>query len=197
MRMTSRILTVAAALALAGSVGGMVLAQSAPAAGQGPVASFVASVAQNLGVTPTRLDTAIQAAELARVNTLSQSHKMSAARAKALTALIDKNPLAALSVGLNQRPLMAAQMRRVEMKAAIGYLGLTGAVVHKDHAAGQSLAAIATAQGKTAAGLVQAMLVPLQTRLAKAVAAGHLSATQEQTMLSHAQTMLNTWVAKA
>lgn len=197
MRTTSRILTFAAALALAGSVGGMVLAQSAPPAGQGPVASFVAAVAQNLGVTPARMDTAIQAAELAQVNALSQSHKMSAARAKALTALIDKNPLAALTVGLNQRPLMAAQLRRAEMKAAVTYIGLTGAAVRKDHSAGQSLAAIATAQGKTAAGLVQAMLVPLQTRLAKAVAAGHLTTTQEQAMLSHTQTMLDTWVAKA
>ena len=55
------------------------------------------------------------------------------------------------------------------------YLGLTREQVRAELKAGKSLAQIAAAQGKTAAGLVAAMLAPVKERLAKAVAAKRLT----------------------
>jgi polyhydroxyalkanoate synthesis regulator phasin len=64
------------------------------------------------------------------------------------------------------------------------YLGITKDELRTELRSGKSLAQIATAHGKTADGLVQAMLDAVQKRLDAAVKAGKMSATQEQAFLS-------------
>ena len=69
------------------------------------------------------------------------------------------------------------------LTAASTYLGLTEAQIRTQLQAGKTLADIATAQGKTAAGLVDALVTAETAQLDQAVKAGHLTAAQEQTIL--------------
>jgi hypothetical protein len=75
----------------------------------------------------------------------------------------------------------------VLLKAAVQYIGISRAELVKDARAGQTLAQIATAHGKTADGLQAAMLAALKTKLDAAVSAGKLTAAQEQTKLARAE----------
>lgn len=81
--------------------------------------------------------------------------------------------------------------------AATSYLGVDRPTLVADLEAGQSLAQIATAHGKTAAGLVTALLAPAKLKLDAAVAGGRLTAAKETTILTRLQTALTTLVNKA
>jgi len=67
--------------------------------------------------------------------------------------------------------------------AVASYLGLTRAELRTQLRSGKSLAQIAVAQGKTVAGLKAVILAEARARLDRAVTAGWLTATQEQTLL--------------
>jgi hypothetical protein len=71
--------------------------------------------------------------------------------------------------------------------AIAAYLGLTSDQVQTDLKDGQTLAQIATAQGKTASGLEDAIVADAKTRLDAAVTAGTLTVAQETTMLADIQ----------
>jgi hypothetical protein len=70
------------------------------------------------------------------------------------------------------------------------YLGITEAQLRAGLASGKSLAQIAQDHGKTADGLVAALVAAAKTRLDKAVTAGHLTSTQEQAILAKLQTLI-------
>lgn len=67
--------------------------------------------------------------------------------------------------------------------ALASYLGLTRAELRAQLRKGKSLAQIATAQGKTVAGLKAVILAEAKARLDGSVTAGKLTATQERTLL--------------
>jgi hypothetical protein len=78
----------------------------------------------------------------------------------------------------------------VLLRAAVQYIGISRAELVKDARAGQTLAQIATAHGKTADGLEAAMLAALKTKLDAAVSAGKLTAAREQTKLARAEKLV-------
>ncbi len=67
------------------------------------------------------------------------------------------------------------------------YLGLTSDQLRADLGNGQTLAQLATAQGKTVSGLESAILADVKTRLDTAVADGKLTAAEEATRLANLQ----------
>ncbi len=69
-------------------------------------------------------------------------------------------------------------------QAIADYLGLTVSALQTDLKGGQTLAQVATAQGKTVAGLEAAILADAKTHLDAAVTAGKLTSAQESTMLA-------------
>ena len=71
--------------------------------------------------------------------------------------------------------------------AAVTYLVVDKASILADLKSGKSLAQIATAHGKTADGLVAALIAPAKLKLDAAVAAGRLTADRETAMLSRLQ----------
>jgi hypothetical protein len=76
-----------------------------------------------------------------------------------------------------------------------GYLGLSPDVVKADLRSGQTLAQIANATpGKSAAGLVAALVAPVKAKLDAKVAAGDLSAADETTILSHVTAKVTAFV---
>ena len=75
------------------------------------------------------------------------------------------------------------------------YLALTPAQIKAKLAAGQTLAQIANAiPGKSASGLVAAIVASLKTKLDAAVTAGKLSATTESTILTRFNTKVTAFV---
>jgi hypothetical protein len=75
--------------------------------------------------------------------------------------------------------------------AIASYLGLTPAQLRAQLRAGKTLAQIAVAQGKTVAGLEDAIYKDVQTHLDQAVANGRLTSAQEQAMLAQLKAHLD------
>lgn len=78
-----------------------------------------------------------------------------------------------------------AEGGRASLSAATSYLGVTAKQIRGDERSGRSLAQIADAtSGKTAAGLIDALVAARKANIAAAVASGRLSRASEQTLLS-------------
>ncbi len=80
--------------------------------------------------------------------------------------------------------------------AALAYLNLDKLTLARDLRSGQSLAQIAAAQGKTADGLVNAVVAAAQAQLDGAVAAGKLSSANEQLILTKLRASLGALATK-
>ena len=78
--------------------------------------------------------------------------------------------------------------------AAVAYLQLDTQALVQDLRSGESLAQVADAQGKTADGLVGAVVNAAQAQLDVAVAAGTLSSAKEQVLLTKLRTSLGALV---
>ena len=75
-----------------------------------------------------------------------------------------------------------------ELSAAATYLGVTADALKTDLQSGKTLAQVADAtSGKSAAGLIDALVASEKTELDAAVSAGKLTAAQEQTLLANVQ----------
>jgi hypothetical protein len=87
------------------------------------------------------------------------------------------------------------------LQTAADYLGMSVSDLQTDLKAGKTLADEAKAKGKTADGLVQALLAPLKTDLDKRVTAGDITAAQETAILNrettHLTDLVNTAPSKA
>jgi hypothetical protein len=77
------------------------------------------------------------------------------------------------------------------LDAVATYLGVTRAELRTARENGTSLAQLATQQGKSVAGLKQAIYDSARADLDKAVAAGRITSAQETTMLSNLQSHLD------
>jgi uncharacterized coiled-coil protein SlyX len=81
--------------------------------------------------------------------------------------------------------------------AIASYLGLTPAQLRQQLRSGKTLAQIAVAQGKTVAGLENAIYADVQTHLDRAVANGRLTSTQESALLGRLKSRLDDLVNHA
>jgi predicted DNA-binding protein (UPF0251 family) len=154
---------------LLGSVPG---AAAATVAVHGGPQTFVSDVARHLGVPEQKLKDAITKARLDRVQGLLREGRITSSQAAEMEQAIRAG-----------RPPMVLHHRgrvwgRAMVQDAAGYLGLSATAFSQKLRSGQSPAAIAQAQGKTAAGLEQALLQSARQRLAAEVAAGRLSTAQ-------------------
>jgi hypothetical protein len=88
------------------------------------------------------------------------------------------------------RRVVVGECRRVAvslpdpLQAAADYLGISVDQLSKELRGGASLAEVATAHGKSVDGLEQAMIDAVKSELDKGVAAGDITADQEQDMLA-------------
>ena len=82
-------------------------------------------------------------------------------------------------------------------RASPRYLGLTPAQLRQQLGSGKTLAQIAVAQGRTVAGLENAIYADVQTHLDRAVANGRLTKAQEQTLLARLKSRLDDLVNHA
>jgi len=155
---------------------------------------IISDAASQLGVQPNALSGALTKAVEDQINAEVSAGQISQAQATALEARIaaGQAPLFAgvgggFGRGFGGGVGVGGAFGGGDLSAAVTYLGLTTTQIQTDLQGGQTLAQIATAQGKTADGLVQALVTADEAKLDTAVAAGTLTSAQEQTIETNLQ----------
>jgi uncharacterized coiled-coil protein SlyX len=180
-------------LAVAAFAGGAVAATQGSS--QDPRQQYLNDVAKRLNVTPAQLESALKGASLDQLQAAVKAGKLTQAQANALKQRIQQGPAGGAPFigppppfgprgfgvpgpfGLHRALLFGPAA------AVAKYLGLTEAQLVNQLQSGKSLADIAKAQGKTTAGLEQAITSGVKARLDKAVANKRITAAQEQKLL--------------
>ena len=159
--------------------GGQTLAQIASAHGK-TTAGLKAAM---LAPVKVKLDAAVSAGKV--------SAQQSRARLVRAERLIERmvNGKAGAS---KQR---AAKSRLLNVSAR--YIGLSPKALRAELKAGKSLAQVAAAHGKTAAGLKEALLKPVKARLARAVASGRVTAASAEAKLARLSSRLDALINRA
>jgi len=144
----------------------------------------LAQIASAQGKSVLGLEQTIEAAVKIRLDQAVAAGKISGSREQLilskLPARVDK-----LVNSAHPGALVGAHLwLRGLVRASAAYLGLTPAQLRADLRSGQTLAQVATVQGKTTAGLEQAVESWVKTRLDRAVAAGRITANREQQILA-------------
>ncbi|TML44914.1 MAG: hypothetical protein E6G19_06565 [Actinobacteria bacterium] len=138
--------------------------------------------AKQLGVEPSALSAALKKAAENRVDEAVVAGRLTQAQGDELKQRIESGDVPLFGgpgFGFHERGALFGGL-----DAAASYLGLTDAQVRSDFRSGKSLADIADAQGKSVDGLVQAIVDAAKTKIAAAVAAGRLTQSQADSILS-------------
>jgi hypothetical protein len=154
----------------------------------------LAQIAVARGKTVEGLKAAMSAAFKARLDASVSAGKLTRAQADARlargTRLIDR-----IVTGRLAAPKRTSKAGL--LNPAARYIGVTRKALITELRAGKSLAQVATAHGKTAAGLKAALLQPFKARFDKAVASGRLTAAQAQTRLDRLSARLDKLINRA
>jgi polyhydroxyalkanoate synthesis regulator phasin len=181
-----------AALAVGGTGAGI----AATKLGGSPSAesrAVVNDAAKQLGVQPAQLTDAIKNALSARVDAAVAAGRLTKEQGAELKARIvsDNFPLFGPQAfdgghfGHRGGP---------GLDAAAKYLGLTEEKLHAQLESGKTLAQVATAQHKTADGLIAALKADARQKLDDAVKAGRLSQAQETRILAELEQRITSFV---
>jgi hypothetical protein len=149
--------------------------------------AFLDDVAGRLGVTSSKLDQALKAAAIDRVDAALAAGRITQAQADAMKAATNTGRLpGGAGPGFRMGPGggRAFHVRGDVLGAAATYLGVTEAQLRDQLSSGKSLADVAKAQGRSVAGLEQALLSDAQSKLDQAVAAGRLTSDQRDRILA-------------
>ncbi len=183
----SRTVAIAGAVVLAAVVGGGAALAASHEWGSDQRQAVINDAAGRLGVTPSALQDAFKGALKDQVEAAVTAGKLTRAQADAIEAKIAAGQGLGFGGHLRGGPGgPGGGMRGIfgpSLTAASTYLGLTEAQIRTQLQSGKTLADIATAQGKTAAGLVDALVTAETAQLDQAVKDGHLTAAQEQQIL--------------
>lgn len=176
-----------AALAAVVGVGGAVAATQLSPSEESD--AIVADAAKQLGVSADKLDAALKQALENRVDAALKAGTITSAQAAELKQRIENGevPLVGVGPGLGHR---GGHHGFVDFSTAAGYLGLTEAQLRTKLEAGDTLAEIAKAQGKTAAGLVDTLVAAAKADLDEKVAASRITAAQRTSILADLQSRL-------
>ena len=166
--------------------------------------AIITDAAGQLGVQPGALSSALTKAIEDQIQAEVTSGQLTQAQADALKAQVEagKIPLFGgggfgLGGGFRGGPGGASTFGfgvGGDSGAAATYLGLSADQLKTQIQGGKTLAQIATAQGKTADGLVQAILAAQESNLDKLVTAGKLTSDQEKAIEAKLQTMITNLV---
>jgi polyhydroxyalkanoate synthesis regulator phasin len=192
-------------------LGGSALASSSSAGN-----TFFDDVARHLGVSPAKLQTAINQAEVDRLNQLVKQGKLTRAQAGAIEKRLKQHrglpfgpfggpfgtpfggprPFGHHSFHGHHHPMLFFGSPMGSLLTAATYLGISPETLGSELQSGKTLAAIANAKGKSVSGLEQAMLAASRKQLDAAVKAGRLTAAQERRFVEALSSRIDTFVTK-
>jgi AraC-like DNA-binding protein len=189
-RLKRRIVIAAVVLGVVG-LGGTALGASSSSGNP-----FLGDVAKRLGISQSKLQTAINGAVKDQLNQLVKDGKLTQAQANAIEKRMQQKGgagLPAFGFGRHDhfdgpRPGFGFGFRfggrgTDSFQTAAKYLGVSESALMSDLRSGKTLAAVAKAQGKSVSGLETAMIAPAKSKLDAAVKDGHMSKTQETRFL--------------
>ncbi len=157
--------------------------------------AIAADAAGQLGVSTTALTAAIKKAMVDQIEAQVTAGTLTKAEATAIEARLAASdaPLFALGGGNggHGHGLRGFGGGPVSSDAAATYIGISASDLRTQLAAGKTLAAIATANGKTVAGLKAALTTAAKSDLDAAVTAGKLTQAQEDKILATLPTRLD------
>lgn len=154
----------------------------------------LAQIATAHGKSVDGLKSAMLAALKARFDAAVSAKRLTPAQAQARLARAEKLIDRIVNAHLGKAALRPVKTRLLNRSAR--YIGVTPQALRAELKAGKSLAQVATAHGKTAAGLKDALLKPFERRLAKAQTAGRISATDVQTRLAKISARLDKLISR-
>ena len=172
----------AAAAVLVAGGGATALAASKYISPRGESQAVIADAAKQLGIEPAKLSEALKKAQENRVDAAVAAGRLTKAQGDALKARIESGGLPLVLGGPMHE--FHRGMFGPGLEAAATYLGLTEAQLRTELESGKTLAQIATANGKTADGLVSTLLDAAKQRLDTAVAAGRLTRAEADSLLT-------------
>jgi polyhydroxyalkanoate synthesis regulator phasin len=190
MKNKRRLIFGAAAL-LAAAGGGAAVAASGSSPSEENKA-ILDSAAKKLGISSSKLSAALKQALSDRVDAAVAAGRLTKDQGDVLKQRINSHDF----------PLFGGRHERGfghggfigKLDAAAAYLGLTEAQLRTQLESGKSLAQVAQAQGKSASGLVDALVAAAKKRLDEAVAAGRLTKAQAEEMLAGLRTRITSIV---
>jgi hypothetical protein len=151
----------------------------------------LAQIAQAKGKPISGLEAAMVAAVKAKLDAAVAAGKITAAREQVVLARVRKAVDRLVNAKLSPRPAARARL----LSLAAKYLGIRPRALAAE-LKGKSLAQVAAAHGKTAAGLKTALLKPFEARLHKALAAGRSSSADAAAKLAKISARLDELIAK-
>jgi hypothetical protein len=170
------------ALAAGGAVGGA-LAASGTFDPKAERQAFLDDAAGRLGVTSAKLEDALKAAAIDRVDAALAAGRITRAQADAMKAAINAGKVP-LRAGPGFELHGHARGLHGVLDAAATYLGLSPAQLRTQLESGKSLADVAKAQNKSVDGLKQAIIAAAQAKLDQAVKDGRLTSDQRDRILA-------------
>jgi len=159
-----------------------------------PKQAFLNDVASRLHISPAQLKSALRGAALDQLQAAVKAGRLTQAQANAIERRMrDHGGLAVPFFGFRR-------LRHLDggpLTPAARYLGITEIQLLDQLASGKSLAQLATAHGKTAAGLENALVGAARSKLNRLRANGFITGTQEQRALSRLQARITELVNRA
>jgi hypothetical protein len=156
--------------------------------------AIVADAAEQLGVSAQELDAALTEALKNRVDAAVAAGRLTEAQAAELKERIDAGEVPLVGVGPGHGH-HRGHHGFVDFEAAASYLGLEEAALRERLRDGETLAEVAAAEGKTAAGLVDALVAAATADLAEKVEAGRITDAQRDAILEDLEPRLEDVVA--
>jgi hypothetical protein len=183
---------VATGLAVAAGVAGGAVAASQSDDPAAERQAFLNDVAGRLGTTSAKLEAALKAAAIDRVDAALKAGKITQAEAQALKEAINSGKVP-LGPGFGFGPGFGhlGKAGGHFLSAAATYLGLTEAQLRTQLESGKSLADIAKAQNKSVDGLKAAILKEVESNLDQAVKDGHITSAQRDEFLNEFKSHLD------
>jgi hypothetical protein len=142
--------------------------------------AIVADAAKQLGVGADELDAALTQALGNRIDAAVEAGRLTEQQGAALKERFEAGELPLVGIGPG---LHRGHHGFVDFAAAAGYLGLDEGELHTSLREGDTLAEVATANGKTAAGLVDALVAAAAADLDEKVDEGRLTEAQRASIL--------------
>lgn len=172
--------TTAAAAAVLGGGAAIAATQLSPTEESDAI---VADAAKQLGVDAAELDAALTQALENRIDAAVEAGQLTAAQAAEMKQRLAAGdvPLVDLGRGGGDR---GGAKAFVDLSAAATSLGVTEAALRSRLDNGDTLAEIATAEGKTAAGLVKDLVAAAKANLDEKVKEGRLTEAQRTSILA-------------
>jgi hypothetical protein len=136
--------------------------------------------AKELGISPSKLSNALKQALANRIDAAVAAGRLTKDEGDALKQRLNSGDFP-LFGGLRRGGHLGFARG---LDAAADYLGLAEPQLRSELQGGKTLAQVAQAHGKTANGLIEALVANAKTRLDQAVAAGRLTQSQANEMLS-------------